>query len=85
MASPKSFSVQIRDMAAEQRVVDCNKLRPEPIPSLAQQVIDTLPPKLEGETDIGYETRLTPQQKGVYDWFQRDIRNGKRWEVYCRV
>ena len=60
-------------------------MRPEPIPLVAQDVIDALPPKLEGETDFGYENRLTPHQRGIYEWFQRDMRNGKHWQVYCAV
>lgn len=80
---PESFSGQVLDVAAEQRATDCDFLRPESIPTLSQQLIDTLPPKLDGETDFGYRERLTEGQKGVYDWFQSSIRNGKRWQVYC--
>lgn len=75
----------MRETAFDQRTIDCDTLRPEPIPSVAQQLIDTLPPKIEGETDYGYRERLTDSQKGVFDWFQRDIRNGKRWQVYCEI
>lgn len=80
---PASFSGQIRDVAHEQKVADCDVLKPEPIPSISQQLIDTLPEKLEGETEYGYEARLNPQEKAVYAWFQVAIRNGKRWQVFC--
>lgn len=83
--SPGSFSGQIRDVAHEQKVADCDVLRPEAIPSVSQQLVDTLPPKLEGETEYGYEARLTPQQSAIYAWFNSAIRNGKRWQVFCSV
>ena len=85
-ASPPSFSVTVRDVAAEQKLADCNQLTPKPIPSSAQfYVIDTLPQKMAGETDDGYRERLTPHERGVFDWFQVTIQSGKRWEVYCKV
>ena len=84
--SPGSFSVTVRDVAAEQKLSDCNQLSPKPIPSSAQfYVIDALPPKMAGETDDGYRERLTPHERGVFDWFQVAIASGKRWEVYCKV
>ena len=85
-ASPPSFSATVRDVAAEQKLSDCNQLAPKAIPSSAQfYVIDALPPKMAGETDDGYRERLTPHERGVFDWFQVAIASGKRWEVYCKV
>jgi hypothetical protein len=48
-------------------------------------VIDTLPAKMAGETDDGYRERLTPHERGVFDWFNQAIASGKRWEIYCKV
>ncbi len=83
--SPPSFSGTVRDVAGEQKIIDCNTLQPQPIPPLSQQLIDTLPPKMPGETDWGYRDRLSTYEKGIYDWFQQSIGHGKRWQVYCRV
>jgi len=80
---PASFSVQIRDTASEQKQADCDVLKPEPIPSVSQQLIDTLPPKLDGETEYGYAARLDAHQTAIYEWFNATIRNGKRWQVFC--
>lgn len=60
-------------------------LRPEPIPQPSQALVDTLPPKLEGETEYGYEARLSDHQKAIYAWFNSAIRNAKRWQVFCSV
>ena len=76
----------VRDVAAEQKLADCNQLTPKPIPSSAQfYVIDALPAKMAGETDDGYRERLTQAQRGVFDWFNQAIASGKRWEIYCKV
>ena len=85
-ASPPSFSVTVRDVAEEQKLADCNQLSPRPIPSSAQYyVIDALPAKMAGESDDGYRERLTPHERGIFDWFQMAIQAGKRWEIYCKV
>ena len=84
-ASPPSFSGQIRDMAHEQKVADCDVLRPEAIPNASQLLVDTLPEKLEGETEYGYEARLNEREKAIYAWFNSSIRNAKRWEIFCKV
>ena len=84
-AQPKSFSAQLATAVNDQRVFDCNSLRPDAIPPAAQQLIDTLPEKLAGETELGYYDRLTPSQRGIFSWFNKEIGEGKRWEIYCRV
>lgn len=83
--SPPSFSGTVRDVAKEQKVIDCNALAPDAIPAFSQRLIDTLPPKMAGESDWGYRDRLSDHDKGVYDWFQKEIAEGKRFQVYCDV
>lgn len=84
-APQKSFSAQLASAVHDQRVFDCNNLRPDAIPSVSQQLIDTLPAKMPGETEIAYYDRLTVSERGIYAWFNKEIGEGKRWEVYCRA
>lgn len=69
----------------QQKRTDCNQLKPKPIPPAAVQLLDTLPARLQGETDIGYRERLDPNQRAMYDWFSKEVGEGANWQVYCEV
>lgn len=80
-----SYSAQIESAVRNRHVADCDQLKPVPIPEIAQALIDTLPAKLEGETDIGYRDRLNPSQLGIFEWFNKEIGEGKNWQIYCHA
>ena len=82
---PPSSSIQLSAAVADQRVFDCATLKPERLPATSQLFIDTLPPKLEGETDFGYRERLSANEKGLFDWLQWSIRQSARWRGYCEA
>jgi hypothetical protein len=48
-------------------------------------LIDTLPPKLTGETDVGYRERLSATERGMFDWLQYSVRASARWRGYCET
>lgn len=79
----KSSSDHLIGAANDQKLWDCKKLKPDAIPPLAQAVINTLPAKAESEPDQAYRDRLSDRDKGIYDWFNKEAGEGKRWEVYC--
>ena len=82
-ATPPSYSIQLSQAVADQRVFDCGTLKPEKLPTSSQELIDTLPPRLEGETDYAYRYRLSEAQRGLFDWIQLSIRVSARWRGYC--
>jgi len=84
-AMPPSSSIQLSQAVRDQRVFDCATLKPERLPATSQLFIDTLPPKLEGETDPGYRERLSANEKGLFDWLQWSIRQSARWRGYCET
>lgn len=82
---PVSSSIQLSRAVADQRVFDCNTLKPERLPHDTQMLIDTLPPKLTGETDVGYRERLSATERGMFDWLQYSVRASARWRGYCET
>lgn len=82
---PPSSSIQLSQAVRDQRVFDCQTLKPEKLPSASQQLIDTLPPKIAGETEFGYRDRLSANEKGLLDWLQWSVRQSARWRGYCET
>ena len=83
--TPPSSSIQLSAAVHDQRVFDCTTLKPERLPSTSQLLIDTLPPKLESETEFAYRERLSANEKGLFDWLQYSVRASARWRGYCEA
>lgn len=82
---PVSSSIQLSEAVRDQRIFDCTTLKPERLPSTSQLLIDTLPPKLESETEFAYRERLSANEKGLFDWLQWSVRLSARWRGYCEA
>ena len=82
---PPSSSIQLSQAVHDQREFDCGTLKPEKLPASSQALIDTLPPKLSGETEFGYRERLSATERGLFDWLQWSARTSARWRGYCEA
>lgn len=82
---PVSSSIQLSEAVRDQRIFDCQTLKPERLPSTTQELIDTLPPKIATETEAQYRERLSLSEKGLFDWLQWSVRLSARWRGYCEA
>lgn len=71
----------------EQKVFDCNSLKPSHIPIFTQDnVLSLLPKRLDGETDSAYRERLPNDMlRGVFDWWVSETGDATRHTIYCKV
>jgi hypothetical protein len=83
--TPPSSSIQLSAAVHDQRVFDCETLKPERLPTTSQLLIDTLPPKIASETEFAYRERLSANEKGLFDWLQWSVRHSARWRGYCET